>query len=88
MTCMGEGDGVHENLRCGNTKPASDCETVLGSRRACDDSSMGDTGIMPLTKDVVKFGTFVVTSQVRLVLLCYMPVAQLLSEIVHLENKC
>jgi hypothetical protein len=38
-----------------------DCETVATttSKRL-----MGDTGRMPLTKDAIKFGTFVVTSQV------------------------
>ena len=38
-----------------------DCETVATT---IDECLMGDTGRMPLTKDVIKFGTFVVTSQV------------------------
>jgi hypothetical protein len=63
MTCMVKEIACMEgSVLETDARPAGpDCETVATtiSKRL-----MGDTGRMPLTKDAIKFGTFVVTSQV------------------------
>jgi hypothetical protein len=77
LACM---EGAREVPKTDAHAAGADCETILGSRRAGDDRLMGDTGRMPLTKDVIKFGTFVVTSQVR-------SSSMRISQLVHLYNR-